>query len=40
VFDEAGVLIRDASAAQEGDRITTRFAQSTLSSQVLERKAP
>jgi exodeoxyribonuclease VII large subunit len=40
VFDEAGALIRDASATREGDRITTRFAQSSLSSQVLERKAP
>jgi exodeoxyribonuclease VII large subunit len=40
VFDEAGVLIRDAAAAAEGGLITTRFAQSTLTSRVLERKLP
>jgi exodeoxyribonuclease VII large subunit len=39
VFDEAGVLIRDASAAPDGGVITTRFAQSTLTSRVLERKS-
>jgi exodeoxyribonuclease VII large subunit len=40
VFDEAGVLIREASAAPDGALITTRFAQSTLTSRVLERKSP
>ena len=40
VFDEAGILIRDASAASDGGLITTRFAQSTLTSRVLERKSP
>ncbi len=40
VFDETGALLRDASAAQEGSLITTRFAQSTLTSRVLERKLP
>jgi hypothetical protein len=40
VFDEAGVLIRDAAAASDGGLITTRFAQSTLTSRVLERKLP
>jgi exodeoxyribonuclease VII large subunit len=40
VFDEAGALIRDASTAQDGSLITTRFAQSTLTSRVLERKSP
>ena len=38
VFDEAGTLIRDASAAQEGSLITTRFSQGSLVSRVLERK--
>jgi exodeoxyribonuclease VII large subunit len=40
VFDEAGVLIRDAAAATDGGLITTRFAQSALTSRVLERKLP
>jgi exodeoxyribonuclease VII large subunit len=40
VFDEAGVLIRDAAAAPEGGVISTRFAQSMLTSRVLERKLP
>jgi exodeoxyribonuclease VII large subunit len=40
VFDEAGVLIRDAAAASDGGLITTRFAQSMLTSRVLERKLP
>jgi exodeoxyribonuclease VII large subunit len=40
VFDEAGVLIRDAAAAADGGLITTRFAQSMLTSRVLERKLP
>jgi exodeoxyribonuclease VII large subunit len=40
VFDEAGVLIRDASATREGSLLTTRFADSTLTSRVLERKLP
>jgi exodeoxyribonuclease VII large subunit len=34
VFDEAGTLIREASAAPEGVLITTRFAHSTLTSRV------
>jgi exodeoxyribonuclease VII large subunit len=38
VFDEAGALIRDASAADTGSVITTRFAHSSLVSRVLERK--
>jgi exodeoxyribonuclease VII large subunit len=40
VFDETGVLIRDAAAAVDGGLITTRFAQSMLTSRVLERKLP
>jgi exodeoxyribonuclease VII large subunit len=40
VFDETGVLIRDASATREGSLLTTRFAESTLTSRVLERKSP
>jgi exodeoxyribonuclease VII large subunit len=40
VFDETGVLIRDAAAAADGGLITTRFAQSTLTSRVIERKLP
>jgi hypothetical protein len=40
VFDEAGVLVREASAAPDGGLITTRFAHSTLTSRVLERKSP
>jgi exodeoxyribonuclease VII large subunit len=39
VFDEAGALVREASAAPEGSLINTRFAHSTLSSRVLERKS-
>jgi exonuclease VII large subunit len=39
VFDEAGVLIRDASATHDGALINTRFASSTLTSRVLERKS-
>jgi exodeoxyribonuclease VII large subunit len=39
VFDEAGTLIRDASTAPDGGLITTRFAQSTMTSRVLERKS-
>jgi exodeoxyribonuclease VII large subunit len=34
VFDEAGNLIREASAAPEGVLITTRFAHSSLTSRV------
>jgi exodeoxyribonuclease VII large subunit len=40
VFDEAGGLIRDASATHDGALINTRFASSTLTSRVLERKLP
>ncbi len=40
VFDEAGALIRDASATHDGALINTRFASSTLTSRVLERKSP
>jgi exodeoxyribonuclease VII large subunit len=40
VFDETGTLIRDASATGEGSLLTTRFANSTLTSRVLERKSP
>jgi exodeoxyribonuclease VII large subunit len=40
VFDEAGILIRDAAAAPNGSLITTRFAESMLTSRVLERKPP
>jgi exodeoxyribonuclease VII large subunit len=40
VFDETGVLIRDAASAADGGVITTRFAQSTLTSRVIERKLP
>jgi len=39
VFDERGTLIREAAAAPDGSLITTRFAHSTLTSQVLERKS-
>jgi len=39
VFDEAGALIREASAAPDGGLISTRFAHSTLTSRVLERKS-
>jgi exodeoxyribonuclease VII large subunit len=40
VFDEQGGLIREASAADEGTLLTTRFAHSSLTSRVLERKLP
>jgi exodeoxyribonuclease VII large subunit len=40
VFDQGGNLIREASATEDGSLITTRFAQSTLVSRVLERKVP
>ncbi|MGC2400504.1 MAG: exodeoxyribonuclease VII large subunit [Acidobacteriaceae bacterium] len=40
VFDEAGALLRDASATNDGSLITTRFARSTLVSRVIERKPP
>jgi exodeoxyribonuclease VII large subunit len=40
VFDEAGVLIREAAAVPDGGVITTRFAHSTLTSRVLERNSP
>jgi exodeoxyribonuclease VII large subunit len=36
VFDEAGSLIRDASAAPDGALIKTRFAESTLTSRVIK----
>jgi exodeoxyribonuclease VII large subunit len=39
VFDEAGVLVREASATHDGALISTRFANSTLTSRVLERKS-
>ncbi len=39
VFDTEGKLIREADAATEGTVITTRFAHSTLTSQVMERKS-
>jgi exodeoxyribonuclease VII large subunit len=39
VFDEAGVLIREAADASDGGLISTRFAHSTLTSRVLERKS-
>jgi exodeoxyribonuclease VII large subunit len=39
VFDEAGGLVREASATQDGALISTRFANSTLTSRVLERKS-
>jgi exodeoxyribonuclease VII large subunit len=39
VFDEAGTLVREASATHDGDLIRTRFANSTLTSRVLERKS-
>ncbi len=39
VFDEAGALIRDASATHNDALISTRFANSTLTSRVLERKS-
>jgi exodeoxyribonuclease VII large subunit len=40
VFDEEGVLVREASAAKDGALLTTQFAHSTLISRVLERKTP
>jgi exodeoxyribonuclease VII large subunit len=39
VFDETGALIREAASAPDGGLITTRFAHSTLTSRVLERKS-
>jgi exodeoxyribonuclease VII large subunit len=39
VFDEAGGLVREASATCDGALISTRFANSTLTSRVLERKS-
>jgi exodeoxyribonuclease VII large subunit len=39
VFDEAGGLVREASATHDGALIGTRFANSTLTSRVLERKS-
>jgi len=39
VFDEAGALVREASATHDGALISTRFANSTLTSRVLERKS-
>ena len=36
VFDEGGALIRDAASAPDGSLISTRFAQSTLRSQVIK----
>jgi exodeoxyribonuclease VII large subunit len=36
VFDQAGTLIRDAASAPDGSLIRTRFAQSTLTSQVIK----
>jgi exodeoxyribonuclease VII large subunit len=36
VFDQAGALIRDAASAPDGSLISTRFAQSTLTSQVIK----
>ena len=40
VFDEDGVLVKEASAVQDGGLLTTQFAHSTLTSRVLERKSP
>jgi exodeoxyribonuclease VII large subunit len=40
VFDQEGALIRDAATTEEGQVITTRFAQGSLTSRVLERKTP
>jgi exonuclease VII large subunit len=40
VFDQGGALIRDAATTEEGQVITTRFAQGSLTSRVLERKTP
>ena len=39
VFDEAGALVREASATHDGALISIRFANSTLTSRVLERKS-
>ncbi len=38
VFDDRGVLVKDAFAAQEGSLLTTRFSKSRLTSRVVERK--
>jgi exodeoxyribonuclease VII large subunit len=40
VFDEEGGLVRESSSVQDGAVITTRFAHSTVTSRVLERKTP
>ncbi len=40
VFDQDGKLIREADAATDGGLITTRFSNSTLTSQVVERNTP
>jgi exonuclease VII large subunit len=39
VFDAEGKLVREADAASDGSVITTRFAHSSLTSQVIERKS-
>jgi exodeoxyribonuclease VII large subunit len=39
VFDEAGVLVKDALAVPEGSLLTTRFPNSSFTSRVIERKA-
>jgi exodeoxyribonuclease VII large subunit len=39
VFNEAGVLVRDAFAVPEGSLLITRFPNSHLTSRVIERKA-
>lgn len=39
VFDEAGMLIKNAWAAPENGLLTTRFAASRLTSRVIERKS-
>jgi exodeoxyribonuclease VII large subunit len=38
VFDDRGVLVKDAFAVQEGSLLTTRFSKSRLTSRVVERK--
>lgn len=40
VFDAAGTLVKDAFAVAEGDLLTTRFAESSLTSRVLGRRGP
>jgi exodeoxyribonuclease VII large subunit len=39
VFDEHGVLLKDALAAHEGSLVTTRLANGRLVSRVIERKS-